>query len=152
MLTPAAAQRIAAAVVVASECGTMDCTVCAGGGSSVGRDPVEDRISAKELRRRWGIVVILDVELRRDVDCPRTSEEDPGVEGVDDPAEVGLVVCGGVSTIRDELVETSDKARGKAVLCEVIEGNAGPVLPDGEIENRRESDERSGDELAKEGD
>jgi hypothetical protein len=85
---------------------------------------VEDRISAKELRRRWGIVVILDVELRRDVDCPRTNEEDPGVEGVDDPAEVGLVVCGGVSTIRDELVETSDKARGEALLCEVLVGNA----------------------------
>ena len=70
----------------------MDCTVCAGGGSSVGREPVEDRISAKELRRRWGIEgVILDVELRRDVDCPRTNEDDPGVEGVDDPAETGLV-------------------------------------------------------------
>lgn len=92
MLTPAAAQRIAAAVVVASGCGTTGCAVCVGGGSSVGREPVEDRISAKELRRRWGIDgVMFDVELRRDVDCPRTNEEDPGVEGVDDPAEVGLV-------------------------------------------------------------
>lgn len=93
MLTPAAAQRIAAAVVVASECGTMGCTVGTGGGSSVGREPVEDRISAKELRRRCGIGgVIFDVELRRDADCPRTNEEDPEVEDVDDPAEVGLVV------------------------------------------------------------
>lgn len=91
MLTPAAAQRIAAAVVVASECGTTDCPVGAGGGSSVGRESVEDRISAKELRGRWGIV-IFDVELRLDVDCPRTNVEDPGVEDVDDPAEVGLVV------------------------------------------------------------
>jgi hypothetical protein len=35
---------------------------------------------------------MLDVELRRDVDCPCRTNEGPGVEDVDEPAEVGLVV------------------------------------------------------------
>lgn len=52
MLTRAAAQRIAAAVVVASACGTTGAAVDVGSASSIGRESVDDRISAKELRRR----------------------------------------------------------------------------------------------------
>ncbi len=54
---------------------------------------MEDRISAKELRRRWGIDgAIFDVELRREVDWPHTNEDDPGLVGVNDPAEEGVAV------------------------------------------------------------
>lgn len=96
MLIRAAAQRIAAAAVVASACGTA---VDVGGGSSTGREPVDDRTSAKELRRRCGIDdAMFTAELRRDIDGPRINEEeleeDPGEDcvGVDDTVEGGLVV------------------------------------------------------------
>jgi hypothetical protein len=46
---------IVVAVVVASECGTVGCTVGAGGGSSEAREPVEDWISAEleAMAYRW---------------------------------------------------------------------------------------------------
>ena len=93
ILTRAAAQRIAAAVVVASGCGTTGAAVDAGGDSITGRAPVDDRISAKELRRRCGIVMF-EVELRRDAGGAQTNGEEPGVGGVGVVAdeEGGLVV------------------------------------------------------------
>lgn len=53
-------------------------------------------------------------------------------------------------------METSDKARGEAVPCVLADSAFWEglvlVLPDGEIEDRRESNEMSGGEPAKEGD
>jgi hypothetical protein len=96
-LTRAAAQRIAAAVVVASACGTTRAAVDMGGSSTIGRAPVDNRMSAKELRRWCGIddEMFKVEELRWDVDGARTNEEDPGVGGVGvvvDEAEGGLLV------------------------------------------------------------
>lgn len=58
---------------------------------------MDDRISAKELRSRCGIMFA--VELRREVDGAHTNEEDPGGECIgddsednDDAVEGGLVV------------------------------------------------------------
>ena len=116
----AAAQRIAAAVVVASGCGTVGATVDMGGGSSTGRAPVDDRSSAKELRRRCGIDdARFTAELRRDVGGLRTKEEDPGdgSVGVEDAVEGGLVVWGGVSVIRSEAVDASDEIYAREAPC-----------------------------------
>jgi hypothetical protein len=83
ILTRAAAQRIAAAVVVASACGTTGAAVATGGDSIIGRAPVDERISAKELRSRCGIDdEMFKAELRWGVDGARTNGEDPGVDGV----------------------------------------------------------------------
>lgn len=143
MLIRAPAQRIAAAAVVASACGTADAVVDVSGGSSTGRAPVDDRISAKELRSRCGIdKAIFAVELRRDTDGPHANEEDPGEVGTggddEDAVDGGLVVCGGVSPFRGKTVEPSDEACGKEAPCGVALGNTVGVvlvLPDGEIEN-----------------
>jgi len=51
MLTQAAAQHIAAAVVVASACGTTGIAVNIGSTSSIGQVSVDDWILAKELQR-----------------------------------------------------------------------------------------------------
>ena len=96
MLIRAPAQRMAAAAVVASGCGTVGAGVDVSGGSSTGRAPADVLISAKELRSRCGIGAIFTVVLRRDVDGPHTNEEDAG-EGCigdddDDSVEGGLVV------------------------------------------------------------
>jgi hypothetical protein len=143
ILTRAAAQRIAAAVVVRSASGTTGSAIGTGGGSIIGRAPVDDRISVKELRRRCGIDnEMFEVELRWDVDGARTSGEDPGVGGVGvDVAEEGvLLVRGGVSSFRREGDEASDEARGKEAPCEVLgDGVLCAVLAssDGEIVNIR---------------
>ena len=97
MLIRAPAQRIAAAAVVASACGTTGGTVEVGGCSSSGRAPVDDRISAKELRSRCGIDdAMFVVELRREVDGAHANEEYPGGECIgddnDDTVEGGLAV------------------------------------------------------------
>jgi hypothetical protein len=139
ILTRAAAQRIAAAVVVASACGTTGATIGAGGDSIMGRAPVDDRIPAKELRRRCGIDdEMLKVELRWDVDGARTSGEDPGVGGV---AEKGvLLVWGRISSFRREGADASEEARDKEAPCEVLgDGVLCGVLttPDGEMVNIR---------------
>lgn len=97
MLIRAPAQRIAAAAVVASPCCTTGATVGVSGGSSTGRAPVDDLISAKEPRSRCGIDdAAFTFELRRDVDGPHINEDDAG-EGCigdddDDAVEGGLVV------------------------------------------------------------
>lgn len=143
MLTRAAAQRIAAAVVVASACGTTGTAVNVGSAPSIGRASVDDRTSAKEPRRRWGIDdAMLIVEVRRDVDGPHISEDDPEAEGdcvgVDDPVEGGLVVWGGVSLFRNKGADASDGACGKGAPREAPVDNAFetvPAFPDREVEN-----------------
>ncbi len=97
MLIRAPAHRIAAAAVVASACGTTGGAVDIGGCSSTGRAPVDDRISAKELRSRCGIEdAMFTVELRREVDGAHINEEDPVGECIgddsDDAVEGGLAV------------------------------------------------------------
>jgi len=97
MLIRAPAQRIAAAAVAASVCGTTGGIVEISGCSSTGRAPMDVRISAKELRSRCGIDdVMFTVELRREVDDAHTNEDDLGEEGIgddnDDAVEGGLVV------------------------------------------------------------
>jgi hypothetical protein len=92
MLILAPAQRIAAAAVVASACGTTGAEEDVSGGSSTGRAPLDVRISAKEVRSRCGIDdEMFTAELRRDVDGPHTNEEGPEHDG-DDAEEGGLVV------------------------------------------------------------
>jgi len=77
MLILAAAQRIAAAAAVASARNTTGAGVDVGGGSSTGRVPVDDRISANELRRRCGIDDgTFTAVLRWDVDGTRTNEDE----------------------------------------------------------------------------
>jgi len=83
---------------------------------------------------------MLIVEVRRDVDGPHISEEDPEEDcvGVDDPVEGGLVVWGGVSLFRDKGADVSDGACGKGAPRGVPVDNAFetvPAIPDGEIEN-----------------
>jgi hypothetical protein len=97
ILTRAAAQRIAAAVVVASACNTTGATVATGGSSTIGRTPVEDLMSASELRIWCGMEddMFKAEELRWDVDGARTNKVDPGMGGVGvvvDEEEGGLVV------------------------------------------------------------
>ena len=97
MLIRAPAQRIAAAAVVASACGTTGGIVAIGGCSSSGRAPEDDLMSAKELRSRCGIDdTMFTVEVRREVDGAHVNEEYPGGECIgddnDDAVEGGLVV------------------------------------------------------------
>jgi hypothetical protein len=143
MLIRAPAQRIAAAAVVTSACGTTGAVANVSGGSSTGRAPVDDRISAKELRSRCGIDdAIFTAELRRDADGPHTDEEDPGEGGTgdddEDAVDGGLVVCGGVSPFRGKTVGPADEACGKEAPCgAALDNTVGVILllPDGEIEN-----------------
>ena len=85
---------------------------------------------------------MLIVEVRRDVDGPHISEEDPEAEedcvGVDDPVEGGLVVWGGVSLFRNKGADASEGACGKGAPRGAPVDNAFetvPAIPDREIEN-----------------
>jgi hypothetical protein len=139
MLILAAAQRMAAAAVVASACGTTGAKGDVGGGSRTGRVPVDNRLSANELRRRCGIDDgTFTAVLRWDVDGTRTNEElkDDWVD-VDNAVEGELVVWGGVLLLSGKAINASDEGYKERPREESIDGTfwAIPALHDGEIEN-----------------